>query len=350
MNDIGHGDAANARLGGAPGGRLTRRALITGVTGQDGSYLAELLLGKGYEVHGLVRRSSGPSTQRIQPLIDANDLRLHEGDMTDAASLCAAVERSRPDEVYNLAAQSHVGASFDVPLATADVTGLGAIRLLEAIRTVGATPRIYQASSSELFGGSPESPQNETTPFVPRSPYACAKAFAFHAVRNYREAYAMHASNGILFNHESPRRGAQFVTRKVTLAAARISLGKQQILELGNLDARRDWGFAGDYVEAMWRMLQQPEPSDFVVATGVSHSVRDLCAVAFASVGLHWQDHVRVSDAHLRPSDVDEVVGDASRAQQVLGWTPNMSFQELIQTMVESDLALLRTDNPPPEP
>lgn len=316
-----------------------RRALITGVTGQDGSYLAELLLDKGYEVHGLIRRCSTPSTGRLpEPLREA--LIFHPGDMTDASSLAAALERSEPDEIYNLAAQSHVGVSFEQPVYTADVIALGTARLLEAVRTLGLRPRLYQASTSELFGGATTSPQRESTPFAPRSPYAAAKAFAHRLVVLHREAHGLHASNGILFNHESPRRAEGFVTRKITRAVGRIAHGLQEQLVLGNLEARRDWGFAGDYVEAMWRMLQQPSGGDYVVATGHSHSVAELCALAFGCVGLDWRAHVVTDPTLHRPLEVDEVVGDASRARQRLGWRPTLKFEALVSMMVEADLQL----------
>ncbi|HZY02681.1 MAG TPA: GDP-mannose 4,6-dehydratase [Anaeromyxobacteraceae bacterium] len=321
-----------------------KKALITGITGQDGSYLAELLLEKGYQVHGVVRRSSSFNRQRIDHLyVDphAPDARffLHYGDLNDASSLNLLLKRIRPDEIYNLGAQSHVRVSFDMPEYTAEVTGLGLTRLLEAVRELGLSPRIYQASSSEMFGSSPP-PQAEGTPFHPRSPYGVAKAFAYWTAVNYREAHRLYVVNGILFNHESPRRGENFVTRKVTLGAARIKRGLQHKVYLGNLEARRDWGYAKDFVEAMWLMLQQPEPDDYVVATGESHSVRELCQEAFGLVGLDYQRHVEIDPRFYRPSEVDDLRGDASKARKVLGWKPRTSFKELVRLMVESDLRL----------
>ena len=320
-----------------------KTALITGVTGQDGSYLVELLLAKGYEVHGLVRRSSVLSRERLEKIQSAGApgrLKLHYGDLSEPLGLVRVLQDVQPDEVYNLAAQSHVGVSFELPDFTGDVTGVGVLRLLEAIRLTGLDTRFYQASSSELFGSTPP-PQNETTPFHPRSPYAVAKLYGYWATVNYREAYGMFACNGILFNHESPRRGENFVTRKVTRAAAAIKLGKQKELVLGNLEARRDWGFAGDYVEAMWLMLQHHEPIDFVISTGESHTIRELCEVAFNHVGLNYQDHVVSSEKFIRPSEVDHLLGDCSLAKSVLGWEPKVSFNQLITMMVDSDLAAL---------
>lgn len=314
-------------------------ALITGITGQDGSYLAELLLSKGYDVHGILRRSSSPSTVRIDPI--RHELHLHDGDLLDCGSLCRIVRSVRPDEVYNLAAQSHVQVSFDEPDHTGDVTGLGTVRLLEAIRLSGKDARFYQASSSELFGSS-RPPQSEATPFHPRSPYGCAKIYAYWATVNYREAYGMHASNGILYNHESPRRSETFVTRKITKAAARIKLGLQDKLLLGNLDARRDWGHARDYVEAMWHMLQQDKPGDYVVATGQMHSVQEFVETAFGFVGLDWRKHVEIDQRMVRPAEVDALCGDASRARNMLGWAPKTSFEDLVREMVEADLALAK--------
>jgi GDPmannose 4,6-dehydratase len=327
------------------GGR-TRRALITGITGQDGSYLAELLLGKGYEVHGIIRRSSSFNTARIDDIYqDPHEpsvrLKLHYGDLNDASSLNRILRSVEPDEIYNLGAQSHVRVSFDVPEYTAEITGLGTVRLLEAIRETGIRPRFYQASSSELFGASP-APQSESTPFYPRSPYAAAKAYAYYIVVNYREAYGMYACNGILFNHESPRRGETFVSRKITRAAARIRLGLQDRLYLGNLEARRDWGFAGDYVEAMWLMLQQPRPDDYVIATGECHTVRDFLDVAFAHVGLDWKRHVEIDRRYFRPSEVDELRGEPAKAKRLLGWQPRVRFAELVRMMVDADLADVR--------
>ncbi len=324
-------------------------ALITGVTGQDGSYLAELLLGKGYEVHGLIRRASSINTQRIDhlyqdPHTPGARLRLHYGDLSDANSLRRALDLARPDEVYNLAAQSHVRVSFDLPIETADVDALGTLRLLDAIREyqdhAGGPVRFYQASSSEMFGKVQETPQRETTPFYPRSPYGAAKVFSHWATVNYREAYGLHASNGILFNHESPRRGETFVTRKITQAVGRIKHGLQKKLYLGNLDAQRDWGFAGDYVEAMWLMLQQDQPDDYVVATGETHSVREFLELAFGHVGLDYRDFVEIDPRYYRPAEVDLLLGDSSKAQRVLGWKPRVSFKELVHMMVEADLEL----------
>jgi GDPmannose 4,6-dehydratase len=322
-----------------------RKALITGITGQDGSYLAELLLEKGYEVHGLVRRSSSFNTWRIDHIPRGPRFALHYADLNDFGSLQDTMRRVRPDEVYNLGAQSHVRVSFEMPEYTADCTGLGCLRLLEILRAEGlTTTRFYQASSSELYGRVVESPQKETTPFHPRSPYAVAKAFAFFITQNYREAYGMFAVNGILFNHESPRRGENFVTRKVTRAAARIKLGLQETVTLGNLEARRDWGYAKDYVEAMWLMLQAPEPEDFVIATGETHSVRELLEEAFRHVELDWQKHVTMDARHLRPSEVDLLLGDAGKAKRQLGWAPKLDFRGLVKLMVEQDLELARAE------
>jgi GDPmannose 4,6-dehydratase len=328
-----------------------RRALITGVTGQDGSYLAELLLAKGYEVHGLRRRSSTFGTQRIEHLIfgDPPQIQLHYGDLSDGNGLMRLLREIRPDEVYNLAAQSHVRVSFDQPTYTADVTAVGTLRLLEAIRDVqdetGNQIRFYQASSSEMYGKVVETPQKETTPFYPRSPYGVAKVYAHWITVNYRESYDLHASCGILFNHESPRRGETFVTRKITRAAARIKLGLQQTLHLGNLDAQRDWGYAGDYVEAMWAMLQQDQPDDYVIATHTLHSVRDFCEQAFGRLGLDYRDHVEIDQRYFRPAEVDLLLGDASHARAQLGWTPATSFPRLVDMMVESDLALAQRES-----
>ncbi len=320
-----------------------RTALITGITGQDGSYLAELLLSKGYVVHGLIRRASTFNTQRIDHLYqDPHDpqarLFLHYGDMTDGSRLTTLVRSIAPDEVYHLAAQSHVRVSFDEPEFTGDVTGLGTTRLLEAIRSSHVPARFYQASSSEMFGDAP-APQSEASPLRPRSPYAAAKVYSYWMVRNYREAYGMHAVNGILFNHESPRRGETFVSRKISMAAARIAKGMQDRLFLGNLDAARDWGFAKEYVEAMWLMLQAPEPDDFVIATGSAYSVRDFLTFAFEHVGLDWQDHVEFDERYLRPTEVDELVGDPAKAQRVLGWKARTTTPELARLMVDADLA-----------
>ena len=322
-----------------------KKALITGITGQDGSYLAELLLEKGYEVHGIVRRSSSFNTGRIDHVYDdphtpGTRLFLHYGDLNDASSLNLLLKKLRPDEIYNLAAQSHVRVSFDVPEYTGEVTGLGAVRLLEAIRELGLTDtRVYQASSSEMFGASPP-PQNEKTPFYPRSPYGCAKVYAYWIGVNYREAYGLHITNGILFNHESPRRGETFVTRKVTRAASRIKLGLQKKLFLGNLDAKRDWGYAKDFVEAMWVMLQQPKSDDYVVATGESHSVRELCELAFSHVGLDYREFVEIDPRYYRPTEVDFLWGDPSKAARQLGWKPRTTFKELVRIMMTSDIEL----------
>ena len=326
-----------------------RRALVTGITGQDGSYLAELLLAKGYEVHGMIRRSSSLRRERIDRIAASlpaanSHLKLHYGDLADTMSMVRLVREVQPQEVYNLAAQSHVRVSFDQASYTAEVTAIGVLRQLEAIRDYqelsGEQVRFYQASSSELFGKVQETPQRETTPFYPRSPYGIAKLYGHWITVNYRESYGLHASSGILFNHESPHRGENFVTRKVTRAAARIKLGLRQQLALGNLEARRDWGFAGDYVEAMWLMLQQDEPDDYVIATGETHSVRDLCEAAFSRVGLDYREHV-VHDQRLeRPAEVDLLVGDASKAREKLGWQPRVGFAELIAMMVDADLEL----------
>jgi GDPmannose 4,6-dehydratase len=311
-------------------------ALIIGITGQDGSYLAELLLEKGYEVHGMIRRASTPNLGRLTGVLDR--IKLHYGDLSDSSSLSPLLARVHPEEIYNLGAMSDVGISFQVPEYSADVTGMGTIRLLEAAHQVlGTDARIYQASSSEMFGSSPP-PQNELTPFHPRSPYGCAKVFSYNATVNYREAYGMHASNGILFNHESPRRGENFVTRKITKAVARILRGEQKELLLGNLGARRDWGFAGDYVEAMWRMLQQPSPGDFVIATGEAHSVREFAEEAFTQVGLKWDDYVRTDPSFFRPAEVEHLLGDPRKAKKELGWEPKVSFSALVKMMVEADL------------
>jgi GDPmannose 4,6-dehydratase len=318
------------------------RALVTGITGQDGSYLAELLLEKGYEVHGLIRRSSSINTSRIDhlyedPHVPDRHLILHYGDMSDSARLARLIDEVRPREVYNLAAQSHVKVSFEAPEYTSDVDALGTLRLLEAMYHCDPSIRLYQASTSELFGSAPP-PQNERTPFHPRSPYGVSKTFAYWIVVNYREAYGMFASNGILFNHESPRRGETFVTRKVTRAVARIAAGRQEAVYLGNLDAKRDWGYAPDYVLAMWMMLQQPGPMDLVFSTGEQHSVREFAALAFRLVGLDWEKYVRIDRAYLRPAEVDTLLGDSAKAREVLGWEPGVSFAELVRLMVEADL------------
>jgi GDPmannose 4,6-dehydratase len=321
-------------------------ALVTGVTGQDGSYLAELLLAKGYDVYGIVRRSSTFNTERVDhiyqdPHASEYRFRLVYGDLNDASSLNRLLRTVRPDEIYNLGAQSHVRVSFDVPEYTAEVAAVGTLRLLEAIRESGISPRFYQASSSEMFGKVRERPQRETTPFYPRSPYACAKVYAYWITVNYRESYGLHASNGILFNHEGPRRGETFVTRKITRAAARIKLGLEQTLYMGNLDARRDWGYAKDYVEAMWRMLQQDLPDDYVIATGEMHSVRELLDEAFSYLGMDWQRHVQVDPRYFRPAEVDELCGDATKARETLGWKPTVTFKELVRMMVDADLKAL---------
>ncbi len=339
-----------------------KKALITGITGQDGSYLAELLLEKGYQVHGMIRRSSSFNTGRIDHLYrdpHEEDVRLllHYGDLNDASSINTLLRTIRPDEIYNLGAQSHVRVSFDVPEYTAEVDGLGAVRILEGIRETGLDTRFYQASSSELFGKVLETPQRETTPFYPRSPYACAKAYAFHITVNYRESYGIFACNGILFNHESPRRGETFVTRKITRAAARISLGMQECLYLGNLEAKRDWGFAGDYVEAMWLMLQQDRPDDYVIATGETWSVRSFAERVFQRLGmpLEWRGNgvdekgidtvsgrtlIRIDPRYFRPTEVDLLLGDPSKARRQLGWEQKTGFQELVEMMTDADLKL----------
>ena len=328
-----------------------KKALITGITGQDGSYLAELLLAKGYEVHGIIRRASTFNTQRIDrlykdPHVNGVKLFLHYGDMTDSSCLARLVHEIRPDEVYNLAAQSHVRVSFDSPEFTGDVDAMGAMRLLEAIREtgLGKAIRYYQASTSELFGKVQEVPQRETTPFYPRSPYAVAKLYAFWAVKNYREAYGMFASNGILFNHESPRRGETFVTRKITRAVGRIKYGLQDSLYMGNINSLRDWGFAGDYVEGMWRTLQHDVADDFVLATGEMHSVKEFLQLAFDAVGLDWEKYTRHDSRYERPSEVDQLLGDSTKARKVLGWEPKVKFRELVKMMVDADLELARKE------
>jgi GDPmannose 4,6-dehydratase len=333
------------------GKRTVKKALITGITGQDGSYLAELLLSKGYEVHGIVRRSSSPNTQRINHLITDESLMdstlfLHYGDLSDSSRMMALVELVAPDEVYNLAAQSHVRVSFDEPELTGSTTGLGSIRLLEAIRVSGSNARFYQASSSEMFGASPP-PQNEETPFYPRSPYGVAKLYSYWITKNYRESYDMFATNGILFNHESPRRGETFVTRKITLAAARIKAGLQDKLLMGNLDAVRDWGYAPEYVEGMWRMLQADAPDDFVLATGTEHSVRDFLGFAFGHVGLDWEKYVEHDPRFLRPAEVDSLVGDHSAVTRVTGWRPSVLPAELARIMVEADSHVIENQSTP---
>ena len=320
-----------------------KKALITGITGQDGSYLAELLIEKGYEVHGIIRRASTFNTSRIDHLyqdrhVNGIHLFLHYGDLSDSVNLVKLFYDLKPDEIYHLAAQSHVRVSFDIPEYTSDITGVGTIRILEAIRETGVRPRFYQASSSEMYGKVQEVPQVETTPFWPRSPYAVAKVFAYWATVNYRESYGLHASNGILFNHESPRRGETFVTRKITRAVARIKRGMQKELYLGNLDARRDWGYAREYVEGMWRILQQETPSDFVLATNETHTVREFCQEAFAHAGFDWQEFVRHDSRYERPAEVDLLIGNAAKARRELGWEAATRFHELVRLMVDSDL------------
>jgi GDPmannose 4,6-dehydratase len=323
-----------------------KKALITGITGQDGSYLADLLLDKGYEVHGIIRRASTFNTSRIEhlyqdPHLNGVRLFLHYGDLADSVNLVKLLYDLKPDEIYHLAAQSHVRVSFDIPEYTSDVTAVGTIRILEAIRETGVRPRFYQASSSEMYGKVQAVPQTETTPFWPRSPYAVSKVFAYWATVNYRESYGLHASNGILFNHESPRRGETFVTRKITRAVARIKRGMQKDLYLGNLDARRDWGFAREYVEGMWMMLQQDEPGDYVLATNETHSVREFCQEAFAHAGMDWQDYVKHDPRYERPAEVDLLIGDPAKAREKFGWEPRIKFHELVQLMVDADLRAL---------
>ena len=321
---------------------MAKTALITGITGQDGSYLAELLVQKGYRVCGMVRRSSTENFQRIEHLRD--QITLFQGDLLDQTSIARVLEAVRPDEIYNLAAMSFVPTSWDQPVLTAEFTALGVTRLLDALRTICPQARFYQASSSEMFGKVRETPQSEVTPFHPRSPYGVAKVYGHYITVNYRESYGLFACSGILFNHTSPRRGREFVTRKVSEGVASIKLGLAKDLVLGTIDARRDWGFAGDYVEAMWRMLQQPAPDDYVVATGVSHSVRDLVEIAFECVGLDWRDHVRQDPALTRPAEVERLIGDATKARRTLGWEPRVAFRELVEMMVRADLARLRRD------
>jgi GDPmannose 4,6-dehydratase len=326
---------------------MAKKALITGITGQDGSYLAELLLSKGYEVHGIIRRASTFNTGRLDaiyedPQVDKKRLFLHYGDLADASALARLIGQIQPEEIYNLAAQSHVRVSFDAPEYTADITGTGTIRLLEAIRETGIKPRFYQASSSEMYGLVQEVPQKETTPFYPRSPYGAAKMYSYWITVNYRESYGMHASNGILFNHESPRRGETFVTRKITRAVAHIKAGLQDKLFLGNLDAKRDWGYAKEYVEAMWLMLQQDKPDDYVIATNETHTVREFLEVAFGHVGLDWKKHVEIDPRYFRPAEVDLLIGDYSKAKQKLGWEPKTKFADLTKLMVDADVELLR--------
>ena len=322
---------------------MVKKALITGITGQDGSYLSELLLEKGYEVHGIIRRSSSFNTGRIDhlysdPHIEGTRLFLHYGDLTDSSNISRLLEKIEPDEIYNLGAQSHVRVSFDTPEYTGDVVGLGTLRLLDAIKDSKIRTKFYQASSSELYGKVVETPQNESTPFYPRSPYAVAKLYSYWITVNYRESYNMYNCNGILFNHESPRRGETFVTRKITMAIAKILAGKQKKLYLGNLDAKRDWGYAKDYVEAMWLMLQQDEPEDFVIATGETRSVKDFLTEAFKLVNLDWEKYVEIDPRYFRPAEVDLLIGDPSKAKQKLGWTAKTSFNELVKIMLEADL------------
>lgn len=328
-----------------------KKALITGITGQDGSYLADLLLEKGYEVHGIIRRASTFNTQRIDHLYNdphthGTRLFLHYGDLADSVQLVKLLYDLKPDEIYNLGAQSHVRVSFDVPEYTGDVTGVSTIRILEAVREAGLTQdvRFYQASSSEMYGKVHEVPQSETTPFHPRSPYGCAKVFAYWLTVNYREAYNLHASNGILFNHESPRRGETFVTRKITRAATRIKMGLQDEIYLGNLDAKRDWGYAKEYVEVMWLMLQQEKPDDYVCATGETHTVREFCEECFGLLGLDWEKHVKYDARYERPSEVDLLIGDAAKLKKQLGWEPKVKFKELVRIMTEADLELARRE------
>lgn len=328
-----------------------KRALITGITGQDGSYLADLLLKKGYEVHGIIRRSSTFNTSRIDhiyedPHVDDKSLILHYGDLTDSVNMVKLLYQLEVDEVYHLGAQSHVRVSFDIPEYTGDTCGMSAIRILEAIREAGLAKRarFYQASSSEMFGKVHAVPQTETTPFHPRSPYGCAKVFAYHLTVNYRESYGLHASNGILFNHESPRRGETFVTRKITRAATRIKLGLQDTLYLGNLDAQRDWGYAPEYVEAMWIMLQQDKPDDYVIATGETHTIKEFCEAAFGRLDLDWQEYVKYDPRYERPAEVDLLLGDPAKAKKQLNWEPKVRFKELVEIMVDADLELAKKE------
>jgi GDPmannose 4,6-dehydratase len=329
-------------------GVIKMKALITGITGQDGSYLAELLLSKGCEVHGLIRRSSTFNTDRIDhiyqdPHLPGSRLHLHYGDLSVSGQMADLVYNIQPDEIYHLGAQSHVRVSFDMPEYTGDVTGLGTVRLLEAIRRTGVKTKFYQASSSEMFGSAP-APQNERTPFEPRSPYAAAKVYAYWLMKNYREGYNVFASNGILFNHESPRRGETFVTRKITRAATRIKLGLEHKLYLGNLEAKRDWGFAGDFVEAMWLILQQDEPDDYVIATGETHSVREFAETVFQKLGLDYREYVEIDQRYFRPTEVDVLLGNSAKARKKLGWEPKVTFDQLIDMMVEADLELARKE------
>ena len=331
------------------GEKKAKKALVTGITGQDGSYLAEFLLKKGYEVHGIIRRASSFNTHRIDHLYaDPHEkgvkLRLHYGDLNDASSLVQVIKAVCPDEIYNLAAQSHVRVSFDVPEYTGEITAMGTTRILEAIRETGRKVKFYQASSSEMYGQVLETPQTERTPFYPRSPYGAAKVYSYWMTVNYREAYNIFACNGILFNHESPRRGETFVTRKITMALARIKYGLQKKLYLGNIDSKRDWGFAGDYIEAMWLMLQAPKPDDYVIATGHTHSVKEFLAIAFDYAGLDWKKFVAIDKKYFRPTEVDLLLGDASKAKKKLGWKPKVGFEELVRMMVDSDMALVEKE------
>jgi GDPmannose 4,6-dehydratase len=324
---------------------MSQVALITGITGQDGSYLAEFLLSKNYEVHGIIRRSSSFNTARLNdiyqdPHVNERKLILHYGDLQDSSSLINLIREIKPSEIYNLGAQSHVKVSFEIPESTADITGTGTIRLLEAIRASGIQSKFYQASSSEIFGSTPP-PQKETTPFHPRSPYGVSKLFSYWATVNYREAYGIHASNGILFNHESPRRGETFVTRKITRAVARIKAGIDKNVYLGNLNSRRDWGYAKEYVEAMWLMLQQHGGDDFVIATGESATIKEFAEVAFSKAGLDWQEYVKIDERYLRPAEVDSLIGDATKAKKILNWTPKTNWKQLAELMVEADIKLL---------
>jgi GDPmannose 4,6-dehydratase len=326
---------------------MAKKALITGITGQDGSYLAELLLSKGYEVHGIIRRTSTFNTGRLDaiyadPHSQKARLFLHYGDLSDASALARLIGKVQPEEIYNLAAQSHVRVSFDSAEYSTDIDATGTVRLLEAIRETGIKPRFYQASSSEMYGLVQAVPQSEKTPFYPRSPYACAKVYSYWITVNYRESYGLHANNGILFNHESPRRGETFVTRKITRAVAQIKAGLQDKVYLGNLDAKRDWGFAKEYVEAMWLMLQQEKPDDYVIATGETHSVREFLEAAFSHAGLDWKKHVEIDQRYYRPAEVDLLIGDASKAKRQLGWEPKTKFAELVKLMVDADIELLR--------
>jgi GDPmannose 4,6-dehydratase len=326
---------------------MAQKALITGITGQDGSYLAELLLAKGYEVHGIIRRASTFNTGRLNDIYADRHatkarLFLHYGDLSDASALSRLLTEIKPDEIYNLAAQSHVRVSFDSPEYTTDITATGTIRLLEALRQVGLKSRFYQASSSEMYGKVQDIPQKETTPFYPRSPYGCSKVYSYWITVNYRESYGIHASNGILFNHESPRRGETFVTRKITRALAHILAGLQDKLYLGNLDAKRDWGYAKEYVEAMWLMLQQEQPDDYVVATGETHSIREFLDVAFGHVGLAWEKYVEIDPRYFRPAEVDLLIGDSTKVREKLGWKPKTTFTDLVKLMVDADIKLLK--------